>query len=150
MSDASVRCRTALILSTDRGHDALLSAAAVVRAARDAGVGFSEVDPQLTGVDAFTIDIDIATVQPVEGVPPIDTQRVPPSSRRSAGLLQRQAKELLVVEGRASFGAGREGGVPSSEQSTGARPVRARVVTGPPNDDGARRHDHGRPYQSLE
>jgi hypothetical protein len=51
-------CRTALIVSTPRGREALLERARVVDEARRAGAGYVDVASQMEGVEVFHLDID--------------------------------------------------------------------------------------------
>ncbi len=75
--DPECSCRSALVLATTAGRDALLERGAVVRTAWEAASDYAEVASKLEGVDVFQLDIDTGHVTAPASDEALDLAAVP-------------------------------------------------------------------------
>jgi len=115
-------CRSALVLSTPMGREALLSGGAAVRDAWQTGTGYVEVAATLKDVTTFVLDIDTTEVSAPVGKEPLDL-RAHPEIQRLANLID---GNTLDEVGRLWY---RGKGMPVPDQRAQATPEAA-VATG--------------------
>jgi len=93
---AECACRSAFIVATSLGRQALLERARLVQEAWYAGTGYVDVAAKLEGVEAFHIDIDSAEAFPPKSDTPLDLAEHP----RVRAIVERLDGEVLDGIGR--------------------------------------------------
>jgi hypothetical protein len=93
---ADCACRSAFIVATPLGREALLDRARLVQQAWYAGSGYVDVAARLEGVDAFHIDIDSAEAFPPKSDTPLDLDAHP----KVRAIIERLDGEILDGIGR--------------------------------------------------